>query len=247
MRIAEHLDQYSSAGARRLPWTSAPEVLFGLGQWRTDNDVNQYSYGTAIEEAGLRPPFFPTDTTPMEVVTCDPNPGEAELLKEGEILPLQPVGARSVLVYPGVVPAPDITTDMSYEDRYPRGRRDILRGRSHESYYGPWPPPYGIEQTMDGFGETMYAPLYFPQNPEDVAYQTYPGPTLGQADKETAASRSRLYSYILATSLGGTVAVLALTYMKQSVFRDVLGATGVVAGGIGLSNLISEIVGIVRA
>ena len=214
----------------------------GLGQVRPDDSVDQFAKEREIREAGLRPDLFPTDTMPMGLVypPGTPNPGEQILLKEGWILPLQPEGPESVLVYPEVVPTPSITQNIAFEDQYPRDQhRNILRGRTGIDPYGPFEPP--SRKLLEPYrpltlGQPEEVPIMIlPGRPGSEAYQTYPGPFLGDMGANPGIS----YGNVLHVVIGGAMLAAAFIIDKEYVSPSLYGI-GVVVAGIGLASMINE-------
>lgn len=235
-----------------------------MGQARVVNNVDQFSTEREIREAGMRPNLAPTDTIPMGIRTAWENPGEAILLREGEILPLTHFGPHDTDVFPEVRPAPVDIQTTDFEDRYPRtqNRGDmILRARSGQR--GPaqfW--KYGgmeglgqyedIKAHDDAGGRTIYSevlglgqpegdPIMFnPRNgPQEVAYQTYPGPFLGQ-DDIPALRKAKMQSAAssLVAALAGGALIGSSFLFKGKELSAVLRLLGVVAGGIGVANMV---------
>ena len=153
-----------------------------MGQFRPDDSVDQFAREEALRKAGLRPDLFPTDTTPMSLLT-KANPGEVILREEGWILPLTQADGSQTLVYGDSPPAPDGTTDISFEDEIPRTQYNhdrILRSSNDVLPYNFGPYLGQVESKTTDFIYTRY---------DDAGYQTYPGRFLGQTDTEKFANR----------------------------------------------------------
>lgn len=229
-----------------------PDTQESLGQARVQNNINQYSTSQDFVDAGLRPDLGPTDTIPMSITTDWQNPGEAELLKKEEITPLTPAGAHSTDVYPEVYPAPDDTTDLTYEDQYPtpsyRGDQ-VLRSRS--GYRGPaqyW--KYGGMA-----GPTEGDPIFFNVDPSEVAYQTYPGPMLGSSLQifdtpppdyysgigQIPSAAENVTPALITTAIGALLALAGPMLVSGEHKKLSLIYMGSFAGALGLVNLVTAV------
>lgn len=196
----------------------------------------QYSSGEELHRAGYRPDLEPTDTTPMELEVDEPNPDEVLMLRRQDILPLTPAGAQEVLVYPGVVPAPDETTDISYEDLPRDEHRRILRGQTGVNPWGPFPrPPVGPPLPMESLGQAEEDPIAYFRSPAEIAYQTYPGPFLGEYPEMS------LEPALLATVAGGLVAIAGPTFFQDEYVKIAFIYIGSITAAIGLVNAIRQI------
>jgi hypothetical protein len=225
-----------------------------LGQFRTGNDYDMYNVTQAIlEKDGQRPPLFPTDTLPMENEEAHQNPGYYQLLKAGEITELTPHGAQSVLVFPGSVPAPDITTDISYEDVYPRNQHvTIFRGGSPGQYktnpWGPFPKP-PIGPALTGLGQPEEAPILFYENPDEVAFQTYNGPMykkgpelVGLEGPDGFSSDMSLLQAAVAVGVGGALGLYAHTLVKDKSTKLTISYAGGFVAAVGILNMITSLI-----
>lgn len=198
-------------------------------------------YKSPVNEYGAsedRPDLEPSDLIPMGVRTSWENPGGAVLLKQGDITQLTPLGARSTNVFPGVAPAPDDTQDIDYEDRVPRimYRGDqILRASS--GVRGP--AQYWKYGGLQGLGQPELNPVLFYNDPSEVAYQTYPGPFLGQVP---TVGSDGLLSSVAQTVVGGLIALVGPSFARNQSQKDALIYIGGFAGAIGVVNLISALI-----
>lgn len=224
----------------RIPDT---EALGRMGQLRIMNNVNQYSTGKDLFEAGMEPDMAPTDLIPMGIQTSWVNPGEKVLLERGEILPLTPLGPDSTNVYPDVYPAPADTQDTDFEDKATRiqYRGDqVLRSRSGVRGPGQYWKYGGIRskkaKALAGLGQPEELPVLFYHDPSEVAYQTYPGPFLGQEMEAKPGTMAFTSGLMLAS--GAALSFLVSPSAKGETLKDGLTILGVIMGGIGLVGLI---------
>lgn len=233
-----------------------------FGQLRTQNDINQFSTEAAFMKAGLRPDLSPSDLIPMGIQTSWVNPGEAVLRREGEITELTPLGPEATNVFPGTFPAPANTQDTGFEDRVPRieyrgdqvlRSRSGIRGPAQYWKYGgmtglgnpgfvvgrrlPWEG--GEDENVFG-GVDGDDPITFYADPSEVAYQTYPGPMLGQEASKCTPKQMAVTSALLAAA-GAAVAFMGAPKAKDVYLRQALTILGVIMGGFGAVGLISSI------
>jgi hypothetical protein len=195
--------------------------------------VNEYGSGED------RPDLEPSTLIPMGIRTSWVNPGGAVLLKRGDITELTPLGPASTDVYPGVAPAPTDTQDIEYEDRIPRiaYRGDqVLRSRS--GIRGP--AQYWKYGGLNGpsMGQPELNPVLFYNDPSEVAYQTYPGPFLGQVP---SIASDGIWTSIAQTVVGGLIAMVGPNFARNQDQKTALVYIGGFAGAIGVVNLISAI------
>lgn len=213
-----------------------------MGQLRVMNSVNQYSNEAELMKAGYRPDLGPSDIIPMGLKTSWVNPGDEILEKEGEILPLTPLGPDATNVFPGVYPAPADTQDLDFEDRIPRieDRGDqVLRSRS--GIRGP--AQYWKYGGLRGLGQEEGDPVMFYTDPSEVAYQTYPGAFLGQdaLTKFGCTSKQVLVSSGIMTAVGAAIAFMGAPMAKDKDLKYALTVLGVLVGGVGMISLTSEV------
>jgi hypothetical protein len=216
-------------------------------------ELGQYQYAPGVTEKLRRdqPPLFPTDTLPMENEESHQNPGYYELLKSGEITELTPHGAQSVLVFPGSVPAPDITTDTSYEDVYPRNQHvDIFRSGAPGQYktnpWGPFKKP-NIAPALWGLGRgEEAAPILFYDSPDDVAYQTYNGPMykkgpelVGLGSPDGFTNDMSLVQAFVAVGIGGALGLYAHTLVEDKSTKLTISYAGGFVAAVGILNVIT--------
>ena len=211
----------------------------GIGRLRVDNNVNQYSTESVIRKAGMRPDLAPTSLIPMGIKTSWTNPGEAQLLKQDEITTLTPLGPESTNVFPGVYPAPADTTDTDFEDRIPRiqYRGDqVLRSRS--GYRGP--AQYWKYGGMTGLSSDN--PVMFYEDPSEVAYQTYPGPFMGQTVTTPPAAKctpkEMAIDSALLTGVGLAIGMFGSPRVKDKTLHQGLNILALIVGGIGVVGLV---------
>jgi len=195
-------------------------------------------YRAPINEYGVqedRPDLEPSDLIPMGIRTSWVNPGAAVLLKRGDITQLTPLGPASTNVYPGVAPAPSDTQDIDYEDRIPRiaYRGDqVLRASS--GVRGP--AQYWKYGGLQDLGQPESNPILFYNDPSEVAYQTYPGPFLGQTPSFGADG---LLTSIVQTVVGSLIALVGPNFARNQDQKTALVYIGGFAGAIGVVNLIA--------
>lgn len=204
-----------------------------LGQYRPADSVNQYATEPELRRAGLRPSLLPSDLIPMGLKTSWVNPGEAVLREEGRILPLTPLGPEESDVYPSTPRAPYDITNTDYEDRIPRIQHrgdQIFRSRS--GVRGPG--EYWAYGGMAALGQPEEVPVMFYKDPSEVAYQTYPGPTLGQ-DWARAFSPGSIWQLLVGGAILGTSFAV-----RNERAKTILLSMGAVVAGAGIASIVRE-------
>lgn len=191
--------------------------------------INQFSTEAEFARECLVPDLAPSDLIPMSYETSWVNPGEQILLKRGEILPLTPLGPQETDVFPWTPRAPADTTNIDYEDQIPRRQHrgdQVLRSRL--GVRGPG--AYWRYGGTENLGQAEEEPVQFVYRPSEIAYQTYPGPSLGALGDENKAWR-----FILGMAASAGMVGTSLIPGVNKDLATALRWVGVVGAGLTLA------------